>query len=133
MYVSWTMCIYSADSLACNIHNWKTIGASKYVQRIILEDVRVPFSSKPESFILRNRIFGLRESSFITEEVNTFSKRGYISKTPDRPFCVSLICCVPKKVAKSGPVFTKCLSQGLGLKLRLLSQVSAQKLLSLLS
>ena len=29
-----------------------------------------------------------------------------------------------------GPVFTKGLSQGLGLKLRLLSQVSAQKLLS---
>ena len=33
----------------------------------------------------------------------------------------------------SGPIFTKDLSQGLGLKLRLLSQVSAQKLLRLLS
>ena len=33
----------------------------------------------------------------------------------------------------SGPVFTKGLSQGLGLKLRLLSQVSAQKPLRLLS
>ena len=33
----------------------------------------------------------------------------------------------------SGPVFTKGLSQGLGLKLRLLSQVSTQKLLRLLS
>ena len=32
-----------------------------------------------------------------------------------------------------GPVFTKGLNQGLGLKLRLLSQVSAQKLLRLLS
>ena len=32
-----------------------------------------------------------------------------------------------------GPVFMKGLSQGLGLKLRLLSQVSAQKLLRLLS
>ena len=32
-----------------------------------------------------------------------------------------------------GPVLTKGLSQGLGLKLRLLSQVSAQKLLRLLS
>ena len=32
-----------------------------------------------------------------------------------------------------GPVFTKGLSQGLGLKLRLLSQVSAPKLLRLLS
>ena len=31
----------------------------------------------------------------------------------------------------SGPVFTKGLSQGLGLKLRLLSQVSAQNLLLL--
>ena len=31
-----------------------------------------------------------------------------------------------------GPVFTKGLSQGLGLKLRLFSQVSAQKLLRLL-
>ena len=94
------MCIYSADSLARNIHNWKTISASEYVQRIILEGVRVPFSSKPESFILRNRIIGLRESSFITEQVNTLSKRGYISKTPDRPFCVSPISCVPKKGGK---------------------------------
>ena len=34
---------------------------------------------------------------------------------------------------KPGPVFTKSLSQGLGLKLRLLSQVSAQKLLKPLS
>ena len=33
----------------------------------------------------------------------------------------------------SGPVFTNGLSQGLGLKLRLLSQVSAQNLLRLLS
>ena len=33
----------------------------------------------------------------------------------------------------SGPVFTKGLSQGLGLKLRLFSQVSAQNLLRLLS
>ena len=32
-----------------------------------------------------------------------------------------------------GPVFTKCLSQGLGLKFRHLSQVSAQNLLRLLS
>ena len=32
-----------------------------------------------------------------------------------------------------GPVFTKGISQGLGLKLRLLSQVSAQKLLKPLS
>ena len=33
----------------------------------------------------------------------------------------------------TGPIFMKGLSQGLGLKLRLLSQVSAQKLLRLLS
>ena len=33
----------------------------------------------------------------------------------------------------SGPVFTKGLSQGLGLKLRLLSKVSAPKLLRILS
>ena len=33
----------------------------------------------------------------------------------------------------SGPVFTKDLSQGLGLKLRFLSQMSAQNLLRLLS
>ena len=38
-----------------------------------------------------------------------------------------------KKLQHKGPIFTKGLSQGLGLKLRLLSQVSAQKLLRLLS
>ena len=38
-----------------------------------------------------------------------------------------------RTIYKPGPVFTKGLSQGLGLKLRLLSQVSAQKLLRLLS
>ena len=82
------MCIYSADSLACNIHNWKAIGASEYVERINLEGVRVSLSSKPESFILRNRTTRLRESSFITKEVNTLSNWGCISKTPDWPFCV---------------------------------------------
>ena len=40
---------------------------------------------------------------------------------------------VPKCYSCPGPIFTKGLSQGLGLKLRLLSQVSAQNLLRLLS
>ena len=42
----------------------------------------------------------VNRSSFITEEVNILSKRGYISKAPGRPFCVSPISCVPKKGGK---------------------------------
>ena len=76
----------------------------------------------------------VRVDSSNTRNRGAFS--GSLAALTYRMFYTQLILCTQtgfRSLCTSRPVFTKGLSQGLGLKLRLLSQASAQKLLRLLS
>ena len=72
---------------------------------------------------LTGRVHGLSERSINTQDLTAANICVLDYLTLSRPW----------EINGPGPVFTKGLSLGLGLKLRLLSQVSAPKLLRLLS
>ena len=79
-----------------NLHNWKSIGASKEVLDIITQGVKLPLVSYPDSFILPNPTFSINQEQFLDQEICELLNCGAISECQTQPICVSPLNCVRK-------------------------------------
>lgn len=76
---------------------WREIGASETLLDWVKNGVPIPFNSQPSPFEIKNRLFTLKETCFINDEIKRLLNLGYISVSLTKPRCVSNINVVPKK------------------------------------
>ena len=90
--------MFRANTLRDNLSYWETICDNKTVLNWIRDGVKLPFSTKPEKFYLKNRKFTALEADFIDKEVSRLLKSGCIIQCQNNnPYFVSPINVVPKK------------------------------------
>jgi hypothetical protein len=85
------------DSLRANLSKWKTVQASPYVERILEEGARLPFTTPPQPSYRSNAQLDAQEQLFVRDELNRLQGLGAVSKvTRAQLTCVNPIFVVPK-------------------------------------
>lgn len=80
-----------------NKEAWQRINANSLIYDWITNGVRLPFLNIPQEFEITNKKFTVRESTFITEEIQRLQETGAIVECSVKPLCISPIIVVPKK------------------------------------
>ena len=88
------------SKMSLNASEWERIGASSVVVDWIKNGVRMPFLSEPEPRFVPNPQFSDAQRTFLDAEISDLVDKGVISKVENRPFCVSALKVVPKKLGK---------------------------------
>lgn len=84
-------------NLSRHFSEWNNITHNQTVLKWIKQGVPLEFDSNPVPFENKNNVFKKTEVKFLDAEIELLQHNGCITKTKEKPICVSRISTVPKK------------------------------------
>lgn len=80
------------------VNNWVKIGAPEAVCSWIKNGIQLPFVDTPVAFDIPNHKFDKVHEKFISCKIKELQRCGAIKQVYTKPWCISPLGCVPKKV-----------------------------------